>query len=264
MPSARQEVWLRIRRTISERGLARSLADWALRPGAYLKAFSRVRALAAPVSVQQDEFDRRFGLDTLTPVHRTDLGIASGNLRYAVSYGTIAPEDFHAAMASVKADLSRFAFIDFGSGKGRIVLLASDYPFEEIIGLEISPRLHQIALENLKAFRNPLQRCSRIQLLHADFAAHRLPAKPLFCFLYNPCEAPLMNRVIENIQRSLAGNPSRSYVMYFNPRFGQLWENAGFEKIAEGGEHGGINHYLLYSWMTQPAGLTRTAAAGRL
>lgn len=263
MPSTRREVWLRIRRAISERGFARSLAGWALRPGAYIKAFSRIRELAAPVRVQQDEFDRRFGLDTVTPVHRTDLGIESGNLRYAVSYGTIPPEDFYAAMASVTVDLTRFAFIDFGSGKGRIALLASDYPFDEIIGLEISPRLHEIALKNLEAYRNPLQRCSRIHLLHADFAAYFPPAKPLFCFLYNPCEEPLMNEVIENVRRSLVESPSPSYVMYFNPRFAQLWENAGFEKIAEGGESGGINHYLVYSWTTQSAGLTRAAAAGR-
>ena len=46
---------------------------------------------------------------------------------------------------NLEEDLSRFCFIDFGSGKGRVLLVASHYPFREVVGVEFAPELHQIA-----------------------------------------------------------------------------------------------------------------------
>ena len=42
-------------------------------------------------------------------------------------------------------DFQDFNFVDIGSGKGRALLLASDYPFREIIGIELSPELDRVA-----------------------------------------------------------------------------------------------------------------------
>ena len=44
-------------------------------------------------------------------------------------------------------DFRDFIFVDLGSGKGRTLLMVSDYPFRRIIGIELLPSLHQIALE---------------------------------------------------------------------------------------------------------------------
>ena len=47
-----------------------------------------------------------------------------------------------------------FTFVDLGSGKGRTLLMASDYPFRRIIGVELLPSLHQIAQENLRQYKS--------------------------------------------------------------------------------------------------------------
>jgi len=38
---------------------------------------------------------------------------------------------------------SEFTFIDFGSGKGRVLFLASEYPYKKIIGVELARMLHE-------------------------------------------------------------------------------------------------------------------------
>src|ERR1700691_5447899 len=45
-------------------------------------------------------------------------------------------------------DLSEFVFVDLGSGKGRTLLMASDYPFQRIVGVELLPALHETAKGN--------------------------------------------------------------------------------------------------------------------
>jgi len=48
--------------------------------------------------------------------------------------------------------LRDFTFIDLGSGKGRVLLMASDYPFKRIIGVEFMPELHRAAQENVREY----------------------------------------------------------------------------------------------------------------
>jgi len=48
--------------------------------------------------------------------------------------------------------LRDFTFVDLGSGKGRVLLMASHYPFKRIIGVEFIPELHQVAQENIRKY----------------------------------------------------------------------------------------------------------------
>ena len=44
-----------------------------------------------------------------------------------------------ALATQVDLEFPRFVFIDLGSGKGRTLLMASDYPFRRIVGVELLP-----------------------------------------------------------------------------------------------------------------------------
>jgi len=51
-----------------------------------------------------------------------------------------------------RAGLKDFTLIDLGSGKGRVLLMASDYPFKRIIGVEFMPELHRVAEGNIRKY----------------------------------------------------------------------------------------------------------------
>src|SRR5712691_7133679 len=57
-------------------------------------------------------------------------------------YQPTEPVLFEEMLASIKIDFRNFTFIDLGSGKGRVLLLASDYPFRQIVGVELLPALN--------------------------------------------------------------------------------------------------------------------------
>ena len=54
-------------------------------------------------------------------------------------YQATDPDLFREMMASLPNELTSFVFIDIGSGKGRALLMASDYPFKKIFGCGTSP-----------------------------------------------------------------------------------------------------------------------------
>jgi SAM-dependent methyltransferase len=135
-----------------------------------------------------------------------------------------------------------FTFLDLGSGKGRTLLMASDYPFRRIIGVELLPSLHQIAQENLYQYKNESQQCFALESICADATAFPLPADPLVIFLFNPFPESGMRQVVDNLDQSLREHPRPVYVLYHNPLLEHtLGESSVLRKIA------GAPQYSVFS-----------------
>ena len=123
------------------------------------------------------------------------------------------------ALAEVtRIDFRHFTFFDLGSGKGRVLLMASDYPFHKIVGVELLPSLHEIALENIAGYHNEAQKCFVIESVCADATEFELPDVPLVLYLFNPFPESGLRRAIESLERSLVARPREVYVLYHNPQ----------------------------------------------
>ncbi len=130
-------------------------------------------------------------------------------------------------------DFSEFTFIDLGSGKGRTLLMASEYPFRRIVGVELLPSLHQIAQENLSRYKSDSQRCFTVDSVCADATSFPLPKEPLILYLFNPFLQSGVQRTIQNLKSSLQQHPRPAYVLYHNPQLEHLLAQETFlRKIA--------------------------------
>lgn len=125
-----------------------------------------------------------------------------------------------------------FTFIDLGSGKGRALLMASNYPFRRIVGIELLPALNTIAERNTREYRNVEQKCFAIEPLCADATVYAFPHGPIVLYLFNPLPEAGLRSVIANLERSLRHEPRKAYVIYHNPIFeGVLGESSAWRKI---------------------------------
>ncbi|MDQ6930241.1 MAG: class I SAM-dependent methyltransferase [Candidatus Eremiobacteraeota bacterium] len=95
--------------------------------------------------------------------------------------------------------LAGATFVDIGSGMGRVVMLASHHPFRQVLGIEISPALHEIARENVRVYTDARQRCRDIRLVRADAAEVALPPGNLAIYLYNPFQGRILARLLERL-----------------------------------------------------------------
>jgi hypothetical protein len=144
-------------------------------------------------------------------------------------------------------DFRDFIFVDLGSGKGRTMLMASDYPFRRIIGVELLPSLHQIALENISKYHGDKyhgesQKCYALESICDDATNFCFPAEPTVLYLFHPFPEAGLRRVIANLTQSLCRSPRQVFVLYHNP----LLENVVLEspmlrKIA------GADQYSAYA-----------------
>jgi hypothetical protein len=167
----------------------------------------------------QDEFDLRYGVETSTRVHLTDLKIDSPNWIYAGGYWPTSTAIIHEALSALPIRYEDFVFVDFGSGKGRVLLQASDLPFRRIIGVEFSPELHNIAVSNIGRYKSDSQQCRKIESVCMDFIQFEIPREPLVAFLYNPSSEAITAALANNIAQSLMENPRELWVLYVTPTY---------------------------------------------
>lgn len=187
------------------------------------------------------EFDNREGVDTGGIQKLFDLSIESENARYGTSHIASDPGEFAAAMTAVDIDLRGAAFIDLGSGKGRALVLASDYPFAKIIGIEFAAELFAAAEANFQRLRDAGKSDSRVSLIHGDATLLQYPAEPSVLYLYNPFDAPVIENVARRSMASWRAAPRPLRVAYVNPVHHQAWIDAGWRKIRHG------NYFHIYA-----------------
>ena len=155
-------------------------------------------------------------------------------------------ELFHEMMGLLaqdfRIDFSEFTFIDLGSGKGRTLLMASDYPFHRILGVELLPSLNEIAQQNLEKYHSESQNCFAIESICADASTFRLPPEALVIYLFNPFPESGLRRALANLENSLTEHPRPVYVVYHNPQLQSLLNETGrLKRIA------GTHQYSIFS-----------------
>jgi SAM-dependent methyltransferase len=124
-------------------------------------------------------------------------------------------------------------FIDYGSGKGRVLLMAAEYPFKRVIGVEISHELNQIARENVEKHRQRLT-CKNIELLTCDGAEYQLPDDVTIAYFYNPFHRNTFTAVLDRISDSLERHPRYFRIIYYSPVLHDCVVERGFRVIKTG------------------------------
>ena len=141
-----------------------------------------------------------------------------------------------------KINLPEFTFIDIGSGKGRALLMASQYPFRRILGIELLPELHRVAKENISKYKSDSQQCFAIDCVLGDASEFDLPAEPTVLYLFNPLRESGLARMISNLEQSSREHPRPVFVLYHNPLLERvLTRSVAFKRIA------GTDQYLIFA-----------------
>jgi SAM-dependent methyltransferase len=196
-----------LRREGLVRGLASAARSFAELGLDYLPARKRLR-------YGDIDYDFEHGVNTTWAAPTLPV-----RLREVFTRGKYQPSEpglFHEILRGLQIDYARFTFIDLGSGKGRTLLMASDFPFRRILGAEIIPELHAIAQENIQRYRDANQQCLVLDTWLGDARDFQFPLESMVVYLFNPFPAEILQEVLKNLHTSLTNMPRESYVIYHN------------------------------------------------
>ncbi len=119
-------------------------------------------------------------------------------------------------------------FVDIGSGKGRALFCAEYSGFNSLIGVELDRELVDIANENIGKYL--LKRKESHFKFVCENALHFvIPENTGVFYFFNPFSENIMKEVEKNISARQIHNGSEIFIIYVNPQFKNVWENAGYE-----------------------------------
>lgn len=171
-----------------------------------------------------DARDRCSGIDTRGILEPHDIDNVGQNGAHSTGHEPIQRLCFAQMLRFSPVEYTQYTFVDFGSGKGRAVLLAARFPFRQVLGIEFSPTLHRAALRNVARFRALHTEAVPIELRCEDAALSQLPRSPLLCFFYNPFGEVVMRKVLQNLRC----HPRPLRILYRNPVWASLMDESPF------------------------------------
>ena len=188
--------WQRLVRSLRNHGLGGTLE----------RAF--VKAPAAPVREARPPhpFDVRHGTDTGGYISGADLQGVSLSGLYVTAYAGVPPSAMTQAIADLPVRPAEFSFVDLGCGKGRALLVAAEFPFPRLLGVELATELCEAARANVAS--NP-DSSARISILKQDATTVAYPDGPLLIFMFHPFLAPVLRKVLANLERQIAARAPR-------------------------------------------------------
>lgn len=168
-------------------------------------------------------FDDLHGTDTRGAEMPRDFAVDESVRASAHAYLGSQPNVIRLALGYLP-DLDGFTFLDLGCGKGRPLFVASEFPFGDILGVELSPHLAEIARRNaaIMARRYPQRTAVRIEV--ADASAFALPSGNLVLFMYHPFGSDLVAKVVSQVEAALAREERSIYIVYYNPVGGRCFD----------------------------------------
>jgi SAM-dependent methyltransferase len=189
-----------------------------------------VRFPAEETPVHADDrhpFDQATGLDTGGFIHADQLNSGQANNSPLGSYYATAPSLAQAMLdrwleTPDRLFVENYTFIDFGSGKGRVVLVASKLPFRKCIGVELNPGLNAIAADNFARWQQSGNARSPLQAICQSALDFEFPPGPCLVYLFNPFPSEIIAQLIDRIATAFADRPGQLDLLYVNAEFSSL------------------------------------------
>jgi 16S rRNA G966 N2-methylase RsmD len=178
-------------------------------------------------------FDFRFNLNTCSMAELKKLTIDSTNLENGFMYMPAKVIPLRRAFNYIQPMLAPDSvLVDFGSGKGRVLLIAMESGFKEVHGIEFAHELCVIAKKNLAIYKDKNRLSAVYKVVETDATKYVITPDENVFFMFNPFNEIVLNKVLDNILISEQVSPRKILIIYGNPKYGNVIEQRNeFKKL---------------------------------
>src|SRR3989339_477084 len=187
-------------------------------------------------------FDFKYKTDTHNRISLEDLTVTGENKERGSFYQPTMALSFNRLLDTIPLP-PESVLVDFGCGKGRVLLLAVLRGIKKAVGIEFSPELCEIARNNVRIVEQATGASLNISVIEGDVTHYEIEDDQNVFFLFNPFDDVVMEAVVKNIQQSLQKKPREIAIIYYNPVHSHILDNSFLPQNSYliGGEE-----YMLY------------------
>jgi SAM-dependent methyltransferase len=209
---------IRVKNFVATCGIVDSFR-WLLL-GVGIRASNWILRAIAP----KDRFDARHNVDTegmgvIWDVEQLTHDPRHAGAEYWPTRYSVVRHLITSTRKRAKIDVRDFCFVDYGSGKGRVLLIASELPFARIVGVEWSQSLVDIAKVNLQECRGLRRQCKDISFFVGDAREYRPSAENSILFMANPFgqkDPSVLRDVLRRIDDSFRASSKKVILIFLD------------------------------------------------
>jgi SAM-dependent methyltransferase len=164
--------------------------------------------------------DKACGIETSKRTRRWritsgDAELDAGNVGYAGA----SPGIVRHALRLLPPMARGATFIDLGCGKGRVLAVATEFPFSSIAGIELADALHKAGRRNMASLASRFPSRPRAEVFQGDATRPEIPDNgDVVLFLYNPFYTALVRRLVAHLEAQiLKGRAQQLTAILCNP-----------------------------------------------
>jgi SAM-dependent methyltransferase len=184
---------------------------------------------------KDSSFDRRNSTDTGGRINKEDLEMSDPEAQsHATVYNTLSEIFIGYLIGHLGINYHEYDFVDIGCGKGRVLLVASSFPFRSICGIELSRPALEIAEKNIRTYHCADQKCFNIHIRKEDARYFEPCIANAVYYIYEPFDIVTMTAVLAKLSSKLRGQSKAVYVIcvwYDLARVLNLFDAFGFKTI---------------------------------
>ncbi|WP_417370883.1 hypothetical protein [Gelidibacter japonicus] len=161
-------------------------------------------------------FDAKYQIDTYNWVSKEDLIVEGAVAEHASLYQATRVLPLRKLFKILNLDKNT-VLMDIGSGKGRVLLVASEFNFKEVRGIEFSSNLCKIAIKNIENYKSKVVTETTFDIINIDASQYEFRDDESVIFMFNPFGDYILNKVLKNIEMSLKRNERKLLIIYAYP-----------------------------------------------
>lgn len=186
-------------------------------------------------------FDFYYRVDTENRIKIEKIPVIGSNKDHSEDYHPTAFLPIWLVINKIKKILpEKSSFIDYGCGKGRALIIASQLGIKTVKGIDFSPLLCQIARSNISNYIERTRSKTTFHVFETDVLDYQIAPEDNIFYLFNPFDEMILNQILDMIEHSLHINSRFIIIIYFDPKYGYLMEERSFCKM--------IKQYSFWSY----------------
>ena len=163
-------------------------------------------------------FDLKNQTETAGIIETANLQVTSVHKNRGVRYQPTRARPFRRLMSILHIPQDQ-VFVDIGSGKGRVLLMALDFGFKKIVGVEYAPELCEVARKNLNVWRRQHEYLAPVEIHCCDASEYDFKEGETVIYLFNPFDALVLTKLLQRLAESLRIEPRKIWLIYCFPRW---------------------------------------------
>lgn len=164
-------------------------------------------------------YDRRRRVETRGKATMSEMGVSGPLADHGTGFQSVNEGHLRRVFDEMAFPLES-GFVDIGSGKGKPLIIAAEYGFHPVVGVELVESLCAVARANIE--RLGLAEKVRVECTNGvdySFGRERV------VFLNNPFDAEFLSTMVRRLTEAMAGSDRPAWVLYGNPTWRHVFED---------------------------------------